>query len=68
MFIYGFLEKKYVFACLLEPTDIGTNVKLSFAKIKERYKGDWCVRKNEQSYTENPFQALYLVYGKNILL
>lgn len=46
MFVYGFLGKKYVFACLLEPTNVGTIVKLSFEKIKERYKGDWCVRKN----------------------
>ena len=36
MFFYRFLGKKYVFVCLLEPTDVGTNVKLSFAEINER--------------------------------
>lgn len=47
MFVYGFLGKNYVFACLLEPTNVGTNVKLSFVKIKERYRGDWRVGKTE---------------------
>lgn len=36
MFVYRFLGKKYVFVCLLEPIDVGTNVKLNFAEIKDR--------------------------------
>lgn len=36
MFVYGFLEKKYVFACLLEPAYVGTDIKLRFANIKKR--------------------------------